>query len=120
MLPDTPSAQATAAARMEAIVKTDDGRTITLKKAGILAQFKMVEMLGEKASMNGVFMNMVFPLMYVSAIDGEPVSRISTRNELDALITRLDEDGIAAVVKGVADNFGAPADADATKASVKN
>lgn len=116
----TPSQIATSAAAAEVNVEASDGRTITLRKPGVLGQFKMIEMLGSAAASNEVFVNMVLPVMFVVAIDGEPVSRVTTRAQLDALIQQLDEAGIAAVMQGVPQHFGAPADPEKTKAAVKN
>lgn len=94
------------------------GRVITLQKPGVLAQFRMIEMLGETAK-NQVYVGMVLPLMYVSAIDDEPLTRISSKKELEALIQRLDEDGLLAVAEGVEKNFGRP-DPDADEQALKN
>jgi len=63
-------------------------------------------MLGDTAA-NAVFMNMVFPLTFVTAIDDIPVARITKRSELDALIQQLDQEGVAAVMDGVRAKFGA-------------
>lgn len=115
-----PMQQVTRDANFQVVVDVDDGRKVTLRRPGVLAQFKMIEMLGPEASMNSVFVNMVFPITYVIAIDGEQVSRITTRPQLDALIQQLDEAGVKAVVEGVQTHFGAPADPEATKAAVKN
>ena len=115
-----PMQQVTRDANFQVVVDVGDGRKVTLRRPGVLAQFKMIEMLGPEASMNSVFVNMVFPITYVIAIDGEPVSRITTRPQLDALIQQLDEAGVKAVVEGVQAHFGGPADPEATKAAVKN
>ena len=115
-----PTQQVTRDANFQVVVDADDGRKITLRRPGVLAQFKMIEMLGAETAMNHVFVNMVFPVTYVIAIDGEPISRITTRPQLDALIQQLDEDGIKAVMEGVTLHFGGPANPEATKASVKN
>nr|WP_251010398.1 hypothetical protein [Variovorax paradoxus] len=118
MIDDTPSAQVVKTANAEHVV-VGGGHSITLRKPGVLAQFKVVEMLGANAAVNSVFMGMVFPILYVTAIDGEPVPRCTTRNELDALIQRLDEDGVAAVMNGVQEHFGNP-DPEKDAAAVKN
>ena len=46
------------------------GRTIGLKKPAVLAQFRLVEVLGESAA-NDVHMGMVLPLMFVVSIDDQ-------------------------------------------------
>lgn len=115
---ETPSQQVIHNAMAETNVKDARGRTITLRKPGILAQYRMVEMMGESAK-NDVYMDMVLPVLFVTAIDGEPVVQPAKKSEVEALIQRLDEDGIAAVVVGVRDKFGVPVSADGGKTAVK-
>lgn len=93
------------------------GRVITLTKPGVLAQFRQVEMLGQAAS-NATYMQMVFPLLFVSAIDGEALA-VTTKRELEALIQQLDEPGLVAVEKGMMENWGKQ-DPEADKAALKN
>lgn len=102
---ETPSQEVVAKAVTEVTVTDENGRSITLKKPGVLAQFRLVEMLGDSAS-NAAYVGMVLPLIYVTAIDGDAVSRITTKIGLDGLIQRLDEEGVVAVAKGVQANFG--------------
>jgi hypothetical protein len=113
-----PAQQATAKAAEAFEVKDEKGRTITLKKPGVLAQFRLVELLGATAS-NDVYMGMVLPMIYVAAIDGDPVPAPLRKSEVEALIQRLDEEGVAAVAKGVAHHFGAR-DPEEDKAALKN
>lgn len=117
-LQETPSAQlvAKAAATTECIDAA--GRTITLKKPGVLAQFRLIEALGDTAK-NEVYTSMVLPLIFVSAIDGDPVVPPTRKGEVEALIQRLDEDGIAAVVKAVQEHYG-KSNPEADKATLKN
>lgn len=115
---DTPSQQVIRSATADVGIKDARGRAITLKKPGILAQYRLVEMMGESAA-NETYMNMVLPVLFVSAIDGEAVMTPNSKREVEALIQRLDEDGIAAVVNGVQDNFGAQVSAETGRAAVK-
>lgn len=101
-----PSDEVVAQASEKSQIVDARGRAITLKNPGILEEFRMVEMLGESAS-NQTFMNMVFPLTFVTEIDGIPISRITKRSELDGLIQQLDRDGVAAVMDGVRAKFDA-------------
>lgn len=114
----TPTQDVVAKAQAEVTVKDARGRVITLRKPGVLAQYRLVEVLGDTAR-NDVYMNMVLPLIYVGAIDGEPSYQPAKKSEVEALIQRLDEDGIAAVVRGVAENFSAR-DPETDKAALKN
>ncbi len=106
----TPPAQPTASELVVAKaaesfdVEDARGRTITIRKPGVLAQFKLIEVLGETAS-NQTYVSMVIPLIYVSAIDGNPIVPMTRKSEVEALIQRLDEDGLNAVMKGVTEHF---------------
>lgn len=114
----SPSEELIAKASAEQVVEDSTGRIITLRKPGVLAQYRLVEMLGETAK-NQVYMGMVLPLLYVSAINDDKLPALSTKREVEALIQRLDEAGIEAVMKGVQEHFGAP-DPEADKVALKN
>jgi hypothetical protein len=112
-----PSDQIVQQANAEVTVSDERGRVIKLKKPGVLAQFRLIEALGETAK-NEVYMGMVLPLIFVTSIDDDPVFQPASKREVEALIQRLDEDGIAAVLQGVQENFG-KTDPEADKAAVK-
>ncbi len=114
----TPSAELVKAAAAEVLVVDTKGRSITLKKPGVLAQFRLVKILGESAK-NEVYMGMIMPMIFISAIDGQVVPFPNTELEIEALIQRLDEDGVSAVMQGVQDNFG-NIDPKKDKEAVKN
>jgi hypothetical protein len=114
----TPSAQVVTKAISATTVTDSAGRTITLKKPGVLAQYRLIEALGDTAK-NEVYMAMAMPLIYVSEIDGDSVILPSTKIQVEALIQRLDEHGIQAVIQGMQENFG-KSDPDADKAALKN
>ena len=118
MVEDGPAAQVIRAAAAEVLVMDATGRLITLRKPGVLAQYRLIEALGDSAS-NAVYVRMVLPLIYVASIEGDPVTIPSTKMQVEALIQRLDEAGIASVVEGVSANFGR-SDPDADKAALKN
>ena len=87
-------------------VTDSSGRVLTLKEPSVLAPYDLVEMLGAQASENHIYMSMVFPLLYLSAIDGEQVLQPTKKSEIKALIQRLGHDGVKTLRKGVEDNFG--------------
>lgn len=114
-----PSEQVVAEAKREVVVKDARGREIGLRKPGVLAQYRLPKVLGPELSENATYMKMVLPLLFVVSLEGQPVAFPQTDREIEALIQRLDEDGIVAVLHGVEANFGAQ-DPEATKADVKN
>lgn len=113
----TPSEQLVNSVKAEVTTTDSRGRAITLRKPPVLAQFRLAEAMGDASSNRG-YMAMVFPLLFVTAIDGDVV-KTSTKREIEALIQRLDDDGISAVVNGVEENWGNP-DPEADKAAIKN
>ena len=114
---ETPTEQVLAKALATVSVTDKLGRTITLKKPGILAQYRLVEVAGDSAS-NETYMRMILPLIYVTEIDGDPITQPVNKKQLEALIQRLDEHGIEAVNIGAVKNWGAP-NPDADKAEIK-
>lgn len=114
----SPSAQLVQAAASEVVVTAANGRIIKLKKPGVLAQFRLIKILGDSAK-NQVYTSMMLPLIYVAELDGDPVLQPQSERELEALIMRLDDAGVEAVMNGVQENFGA-ANPDADKAELKN
>lgn len=114
----TPSQELIASVSDETTVKDANGRVITLKKPGVLAQFKLVEVLGDTSS-NQVYMGMVMPLIFVSAIDGDPVQTPRSKLQVEALIQRLDEAGIMAVQTKVREHYG-QSTPEADKEALKN
>jgi hypothetical protein len=115
---NTPSEQLIAKAQAEVVVVDARGRSIKLKKPGVLAQYRLIEVLGDTAK-NEVYTAMVLPLLFVSEIDGDVLMPLASKREIEALIQRLDEEGLEAVSNGVSDNFG-KTDPDADKAALKN
>jgi hypothetical protein len=115
---DTPSAQLVRAAQQEATVTDACGRVITLRKPEFLAQFRLIEALGDTAK-NDVYRAMCIPLLFVVAIDALPVPTPSNKPQIEALISRLGEDGFVAVRDGISEHFPSP-DAAGQDEAVKN
>ncbi|OGB23354.1 MAG: hypothetical protein A3I66_01430 [Burkholderiales bacterium RIFCSPLOWO2_02_FULL_57_36] len=68
-----------------------------LKKPNVLQQYRVVEMVGDSAK-NQVYMAMIMPLFWIVQIHGEPQPMPSTKRELEALIQRLGDAGIEALM----------------------
>lgn len=118
-LRETPSEQIVREAKKETVVTDARGRRIRLARPSVLAQYRIIQVLGGEAASNGTYVQMVLPLLFVAAIDDDPVFFPAKPVEIDALIQRLDEDGIAAVMKGVSENF-AKAEPEAERVEIKN
>lgn len=115
---NTPSEQVVAKAQAEVVVVDATGRSIKLKKPGVLAQYRLIETLGDTAK-NEVYTAMVLPLIFVAEIDGDTVFQPTSKREIEALIQRLDEAGVVAVQAGVSENFG-KSNPEADKVALKN
>lgn len=114
----SPSEQLIAKASAEVVLTDPGGRVIKLRRPGVLAQFRLVEALGDTAQ-NAVYMGMVMPLIFVAEIDGDTVTPPNTKREVEALIQRLDTEGVNFVAVSVQEQFGRP-DPEQDKAALKN
>lgn len=114
---DSPTEQVIAKAQKNATIEDSQGRKIVLKKPGVLAQYRIIEVAGDAAK-NEVWMRMVLPLIFVTEIAGNAVAQPTNRIQLDGLIQLLDEHGIEAVMNGVMEHFGA-SDPEKDKAEIK-
>lgn len=115
---ETPSEQLVAEAAQPAVVTDSRGRKITLQKPSVLSQFRIVRAMGAEAAANQTYMGMVLPLIFVAEIDGEPVPFPKSELQVEALIQKLDEPGIKAIMEGVQKHFG-EADAEADKDALR-
>lgn len=102
---DTPTSEIIGEAAAEHKITDSKGREITLKKPGVLAQYRLVEVVGDSAT-NQVYMRMVMPLIYVTDIAGKRIFQPINKAELEAIIGQLDDHGIDAVMTGVLEHFG--------------
>ncbi|QTD88739.1 hypothetical protein [Burkholderia anthina] len=115
---ETPTQTVMRQTGQEVMIEDARGRKIALRKPGVLAQYAIIDAVGGESAKNAVYMSMVLPLIYVASIDGDGVSTPNTKLEVKALIKRLDEDGIEAVIAGVNEHFAAP-DPDADRETLK-
>jgi hypothetical protein len=117
VLPERASQEIINKAAAEVVITDARGRKIALKKPNVLSEFRFVEFLGESAE-NRVYVSMAMPMIYVTSIDGELIAPPSSKLQLEAVISRLDDDGVKAVLKGVSENFQRP-DGEEFKEAVK-
>lgn len=85
-------------------VTSEAGKSIGIKRPHVLSQYRLVEAVGDASELR-VYLQMCIPLLWVVSIDGIDVPQPNTKREIEGLIGRLDEDGIAAVTKGIEEHF---------------
>lgn len=116
----SPSAQLIKDALRAETITDGKGRRILLRKPGVLTQYRIVESVGPELAANLTYMNMVNPLTWVAEIDGDPIALPKSKLQIEALITRLDDEGLEAVMTWFADKAEAVAGAAEQKAQLKN
>ena len=95
------------------------GRSVRLQKPSALAQFRLVKMVGPEVAKNSTLMMMYMPLMFIVELDGLPVAFPKAESEIEALISRLDDEGIQTVMLAVEEHWGTQA-APESQSDVKN
>jgi len=98
----TPSEEIVKQARPEFMVTDSSGRVLTLKKPNFLSQTRFMRVIGDETQ---GYIGMATMLLFLAAIDGDPVYTPSSMREVEALFQRLDEDGYITLSKGVQDHF---------------
>jgi hypothetical protein len=102
------------------IVTDERGRKLAVKRIDKgLASFRIARILGNDAS-NGMLFAQA--MLYVSciAINDDPVPFPKTELQLEALIDRLDLDGLKAIQKVQSEEFGVGANPDEAVVEAKN
>jgi hypothetical protein len=115
---ETPTAQIIAQGAPEYSTKDARGRVFTIKKPGLLAQYRIVEVMGKSADIQ-TYRQMVTPLIYIVGIDDDPITPPTNKMQLEALIQRIGEDGLKAVSECLEEHFGEKSDPEADKEAIK-
>lgn len=77
------------------------GRTIKIKKLSALDRMRLFKAVGAEDSENRLFMSYANAAAAVTELEGMSVSPVANQIQLSALVARLDEDGLEAVVNGL-------------------
>ncbi len=94
---ETPSQSIVKAANTSEAVTDARGRSIGIKKMGPLDRLRFFELIGAENSKNEQYVGYAALAYMVVSIDGEAVIRPTSKAHLEALVNRLDEDGMDAV-----------------------
>lgn len=116
---ETPSAQIVREAVQETEIKDARGRVLSMRKPGIVARMRLIDMVGPETAMNQPYMMHAIAARWVTAIDGEAVVPPGKKSELEALCQRLDDDGLDAVMSWLTEQFGDEALKTDSKESLK-
>lgn len=106
-----PSSQAVSQSTSEVQVTDARGRVITMRKPNPITRLRFIDAMGE-SSTNRLWVSNVWALMFVAAIDGQPVPAPSNKNQIEALYQRLDDDGIEVVSDAFEQHFTEKTDVD--------
>lgn len=107
---DKPSEEIIRSANGTATVKDERGRLITVKKISSLKRLKLQELIGANAASIPSYVGTATAAVSVIKIDNEDVPWPATKLQFEALVDRLDEEGIAAATVGLADLMGVEVD----------
>ncbi len=98
----SPSAQIVAAAATTVVVHDADGRELVVRRMTALDRLRLFKAIGPLLSQNNPYLGMAMLAASVVAIDTVPVPPPVTEGQIEALVARLGDQGIAAVAAHLA------------------
>ncbi|MGI4941026.1 MAG: hypothetical protein ACRYHQ_10785 [Janthinobacterium lividum] len=98
---DTPSARIVAAAGVALHAVDEAGRALELRRLGALDKLRLFKALGPVLSQNAPYLGMAMLASSVTAIDGVPVPPPVTEAQVEQMVGRLGDGGIAAVAEAL-------------------
>ncbi len=98
---DTPSGRIVAAAAERLRVVDGQGRALELRRLGALDKLRLFKALGPMLSQNAPYLGMAMLASSVTAIDEVPVPPPTTELQVEQMVQRLGDGGIAAVAEAL-------------------
>lgn len=98
---ETPSARLVAAAQAAPEATDAAGRRLALRRLTALDKLRLYKAAGPALAQNAPWMGVALLAASVAAIDGIPVPAPATEAQVEALVARLGEDGLAAVAEAL-------------------
>lgn len=108
------------AANQTVTVTDSRGRAIGIKRLNALDRMRLFETIGGANANNEAYLGYATLAYHAVSIDGEHVSRPSSKLQLEGLVSRLDDDGIQAIALAVAEHFAPAGMAEAMRERVGN
>jgi hypothetical protein len=87
---------------MERMITDQAGRTLTLRRVGVLETLRLYKALGPELSVNEAYMGLAVIAASVAVLDGVPMPFPANEGGIENLLDRLGEDGAAAVAAALA------------------
>ncbi len=97
-----PSVQIVSAAMLPMVVRDTDGRELVLRRLTALDRLRLFKAIGPVLSQNNLYLGMATLAASVTSIDSVPVPPPATEGQIEALVARLGDCGIAAVAAAFA------------------
>lgn len=95
-------AERIAAQAAQMLTATDDaGRVLQFRRLGALDRLRMFKALGAELALNAPYFGMAMLACSVTAIDGVPVPQPVTEEQVEGLVHRLGDGGIAAIAQAM-------------------
>ena len=111
---DTPSARLIAAAQAAPEITDAQGRRLALRRLTALDKLRLFKAAGPLLAQNQPWLGMALLAASVAAIDDVPVPPPINEAQIEAMVSRLGDDGIDAIAKALAPEV-LPLDASAAK-----
>ena len=97
----TPSEAIVASATSSQSVTDDHGRTLTFRRMTVLDKLRLFRAAGPQLSQNGPWLGIALLACSVTAIDDVPVPMPANEQQIEALVARLGDEGIAAAARAL-------------------
>ena len=85
-------------------VRDGTGRELTLRELTALDRLRLFKAVGSSLSQNTAYLGMALLAISVTAIDGVPVPAPATEAQVEAVIAKLGDAGLAAVADAMTDD----------------
>ncbi len=100
------------------VVKDSHGRSITIQKLNALDRLRLFEALGSELSDNTLYLGYAMIAACVTAIDNAPEASPNSKRDIELMVQKLGDEGLAAINKGYKENFAGGETGDLAK--IKN
>ena len=111
--PPAPASKINIVDARTATARTSDGRTLTVKRLSVVEKMRLAKALGEHSG-NDSYGNFAVVAASVREIDSMPIPFPMTTLQLEAIVQRLDDDGMESAIRALL-AVSVPAQPDAIK-----